>query len=94
MPSRATRSTQEAVRHRQDDKAMAAAILQKEKNAARDDDNLTVAVEANPTQVPLPSVVSPPSVPNLTSLLSSYRSRWSGSGESGVVGHGHQFTEG
>ena len=51
---------------------MAAAILQKEKNAARDDDNLTVAVEANPTQVPLPSVVSPPSAPNLTSLLTGH----------------------
>jgi len=72
MPSRATRSTQEAARHRQDDKAMAAAILQKEKNAARDDDNLTVAVKAKPTQVPLPSVVSPPSAPNLTSLLTGH----------------------
>jgi len=72
MPSRATRSTQEAMRHRQDDKAMAAAILQKEKNAARDDDTLTVAVEANPTQVPLASVVSPPSAPNLTSLLTGH----------------------
>ena len=45
---------------------------QKEKNAARDDDNLTVGVEANPTQVPLPSVVSPPSAPNLTSLLTGH----------------------
>jgi len=69
MPSRATRSTQEAARCRQDDEAMAAAILQKEKNAARDVDNLIAAIEANPTQVPLPSVVSPPSAPNLTSLL-------------------------
>ncbi len=51
---------------------MAAAILQKEKNAARDDDNLIAAVEANPTQVPLPSVVSPPSAPNLTSLLTGH----------------------
>jgi len=31
-----------------------------------------VAVEANPTQVPLPSVVSPPSAPNLTSLLTGH----------------------
>ena len=55
---------------------MAAAILQKEKKAAKKDelnaangDNLTVVVNTNPTQVPLPSVVSPPSAPNLTSLL-------------------------
>ncbi len=76
MPSRATRSAQEAVRCRQDDEAMAAAILQKEKNTAKNDelkaangDNLTVAVDTNPTQVPFPSVVSPPSAPKLTSLL-------------------------
>jgi hypothetical protein len=72
IPSRNTRSTQDAMRRRQDNKAMAAAILQKEKNAARDDDNLIAAVEANPTQVPLPSVVSPPSAPNLTSLLTGH----------------------
>jgi hypothetical protein len=79
MPSRATRSAQEAVKRRQDDEAMAAAILQKEKNAAKKDelnaangDNLTVAVNTNPTQVPLPSVVSPPSAPNLTSLLTGH----------------------
>jgi len=35
MPSRATRSTQEAARRRQDDEAMAAVILQKEKNAEK-----------------------------------------------------------
>ena len=76
MPSRATRSTQEAARRRQDDEAMAAAILQKEKDAAKNDglkaangDNLNVAVDTNPSQVPLPSVVSSPSAPNLTSLL-------------------------
>ncbi len=58
---------------------MAAAILQKEKNAAKNDDlkaanedNLTVAVNMNPTRVPLPSVVSPPSAPNLTSLLTGH----------------------
>ncbi len=58
---------------------MAAAILQKEKNAANNDelkaangDNLTVAVDTNPTQVPLPSVVSPPSAPNLTSFLTGH----------------------
>jgi hypothetical protein len=79
MPSRATRSAQEAARRRQDDEAMAAVILQKEKNAAKNDglkaangDNLTMAVYTNPTQVPLPSVVSPPSVPNLTSLLTGH----------------------
>ena len=69
MPPRATtRSTQEAARRRQDEEAMAAAILQKEKNAAKaangDDTNLT--------QAPLPSVVSPPSAPNLTSLLTGH----------------------
>jgi hypothetical protein len=79
MHSRATHSAQEAARRRQDDKAMAAAILQKEKNAAKNDelkaangDNLTVAAGMNPTQVPLPSVVSPPSAPNLTSLLTGH----------------------
>jgi len=79
MPSRATRSAQEAARRRQDDKAMAAAILQKEKNAAKNDelkaangDNLTMAVDTNPTQVLLPLVVSPPSAPNLTSLLTGH----------------------
>ncbi len=58
---------------------MAAAILQKEKNAAKNDelkaangDNLNLAVDTNPTQVPLPSVVSPPSAPNLTSLLTGH----------------------
>jgi hypothetical protein len=77
MPSRATRSTQEAARRRQDAEAMAAAILQKEKHAAKNDelkaangDNLTVAVDTNPTL--LPSVVSPPSAPNLTSLLTGH----------------------
>ncbi len=79
MPSRATRSAQEAAKRRQDDEAMAAAVLQKEKDAAKNDelngangDNLTVAVSTNPTQVPLPSVVSPPSAPNLTSLLTGH----------------------
>ena len=79
MPSRATRSTQEAARRRQDDEAMAAAILQKEKDAAKNDglkaangDNLNVAVDTNPSQVPLPSVVSSPSAPNLTSLLTGH----------------------
>jgi len=79
MPSRATRSAQEAAKRRQDDEAMAAAILLKEKNAAKNDelnaangDNLTVVVNTNPTQVPLPSVVSPPSAPNLTSLLTGH----------------------
>ena len=56
MPSRATRSTQEAARCRQDNEAIAAAM----------------AVDTNPTQVALPSVVSPPSAPNLTSLLTGH----------------------
>jgi hypothetical protein len=56
MPSRATRSTQEAARRRQDNEAIAAAM----------------AVDTSPTQVALPSVVSPPSAPNLTSLLTGH----------------------
>ena len=76
MPSRATRSTQEAARRRQDDEALATAILQKEKNAANNDGlkaaKVTVAVDTYPIQVPLPLVVSPPSAPNLTSLLTGH----------------------
>jgi len=73
MPSRATRSTQEAVRRRQDDEAMAAAILQKEKNTAKNDHPKAAnGDDTNPTQAPLPSVVSPPSAPNLTSLLTGH----------------------
>jgi hypothetical protein len=73
MPSHATRSTQEAARRRQDEEAMVTAILQKEKNAAKND-GLKAANgdDKNPTQVPLPSVVSPPSAPNLTSLLTGH----------------------
>jgi hypothetical protein len=77
MPSRATRGTQEAARRSQEDEAMAAAILQKEKDAAKNDglkmaneDNLNLAADTNPPHVLLPSVVSPSSAPNLTSLLS------------------------
>jgi hypothetical protein len=59
---------------------MAAEILQKEKDAAKNDrlkaaneNNLNVAVDMNPpAHVPLPSVVSPPSAPNLTSLLTGH----------------------
>jgi len=79
MPSCATCATQEAVRRRQEDKAMVAVIRQKEKDAAKNDglkavneDNLNVAVDKNPPYVPLPSVVSPPSAPNLNSLLTSH----------------------
>jgi hypothetical protein len=79
MPSNTTRATQEATRRRQEDEAMAAVILQKEKDAAKNDglkaaneDNLKVAVDTNPPHVPLPSVVSPPSAPNLTSLLTGH----------------------
>ena len=59
---------------------MAAAILQKEKDAAKND-GLKVANEVNlnvvpgntnPPHVPLPSVVSPPSAPNLNSLLTGH----------------------
>ncbi len=52
---------------------MATAILQKEKTAAKTD-GLKAANgdDTNPTQVPLPSVVSPPSAPNLTSLLNGH----------------------
>ena len=83
MPSRATRATQEAVRRHQKDKAMAAAILQRGKDAAKNDrlkvaneDNLNVVpVDTNPPHVPLPSVVSPPSAPNLNSLLTGHISQ-------------------
>jgi len=76
MPS--SRATT-AVRHSQEDKAMAAAILQKEKDAAKNgglkaanEDNPNVGVDTNPPHVPLPLVVSPPSAPNLTSLLTGH----------------------
>ena len=80
MPSRATRATQEAARRHQEDKAMAAAILKKEKDAVKNDglkvaneDNLNVVpVDTNPPHVPLPLVVSPPSAPNLNSLLTGH----------------------
>jgi hypothetical protein len=73
MPSRTTRSTQDAVKRRQDDGAMAAAILQKEQEAAKNN-GLKAANKdnTNPTPAPLPSVVSPLSAPNLTSLLTSH----------------------
>jgi hypothetical protein len=79
MPSRTTR-TQEATRRHQEDKAMAAATLQKEKDAAKKDglkaviekDNLNAAADMNLPQEPLPTVVSPPSAPNLTSLLTGH----------------------
>ena len=72
MPSRAIRSTQAAAWRRQDDEAVAAASLQTEKTAAGDGVNPTATVEVNPPPVPLPSVVSPPSAPNLTSLLTGH----------------------
>ncbi len=72
MPSRGLRS-QEAAKRRQDEEAMAAAILQKEKDAAKNDGlNEAEAVDKNLSPVPLPSVVSPPSAPNLTSLLTGH----------------------
>ncbi len=73
MPSRATRSTQEAARRRQEDEAMAAVILQKQKNAGKNDGlKASNGDDTNPIQVFLPSVVSPPSAPNLTSLLTGH----------------------
>jgi len=52
---------------------MAAVILQKEKNAAKNDGlKASNGDDTNPTQVFLPSVVSPPSAPNLTSLLTGH----------------------
>ena len=73
MPSRATRSAQEAAKRRQDDEAMAAVILQKEKNAGKNDGlKASNRDDTNPTQATLPSVVSPPSAPNLTSLLTGH----------------------
>jgi hypothetical protein len=36
------------------------------------EDNLNVADDKNPPHVPLPSVVSPPSAPNLNSLLTGH----------------------
>ncbi len=59
---------------------MAAATLQKEKDAAKKDglkaviekDNLNAAADMNLPLEPLPMVVSPPSAPNLTSLLTGH----------------------
>jgi len=60
---------------------MAAAILQKEKEKdtakngglkVANEDNPNVAVDTNPPHVPPPSVVSPPSAPNLTSVLTGH----------------------
>ncbi len=59
---------------------MAAATLQKEKDAAKKDGlkaviekvNLNAAADMNLPQEPLPMVVSPPSAPNLTSLLTRH----------------------
>ena len=70
-----------ATRRRQEDEAMAAAILQKEKekDAAKNgglkvanEDNPNVAVDTNLPHVPPPLVVSPPSAPNLTSVLTGH----------------------
>ncbi len=72
MPSRATRSTHATARRRQDNEAVAAASLQTEKTAAGDGVNPTATVEVKPPPVPLPLVVSPPSAPNLTSLLTGH----------------------
>ncbi len=59
---------------------MAAATLQKEKDAGKkygpkevtEKDNLNVAADMNLHYKPLPTMVSPPSAPNLTSLLTSH----------------------
>jgi hypothetical protein len=79
MPSRPTR-TRDAARRRQEDEAMAAATLQKEKDAAKKEglkavikkDNLNVAADMILPHEPLPTVVSPPPAPNLTSLLTGH----------------------
>jgi hypothetical protein len=79
MPSCTTRGSQEAVRCRLENEAMAAATLQKEKDAtttnglkATNEDNFNVAVNTNLPPMPLPLVVSPPLAPNLTSLLTDH----------------------
>ena len=79
MPSRTTR-TQDAARSHQEDEALAAATLQKEKDAAKkyglkaviEKENLNVAADMNSPHEPLPTVVSPPPAPNLTSLLTGH----------------------
>ncbi len=79
MPSRTTR-TQDAARCREEDKALAATTLQKEKDAAKkyglkgviEKENLNVAADMNSPHEPLPTVVSPPPAPNLTSLLTGH----------------------
>jgi hypothetical protein len=79
MPSRTTR-TQDAARRHQEDKAMVAATLQKEKDAAKKEglkavietDNLNTAADMILPHEPLPTVDSPPSVPNLTFLLTGH----------------------
>ncbi len=76
MPSRTTR-TQDAARRHQEDETLVAATLQKEKDAAKkyglkavnEKENLNVAADMNSPHEPLPTVVSPPPAPNLTSLL-------------------------
>ncbi len=92
MPSRASRSmAQEATRLRQEEDAMAAATLQKEKDAdAEDERDATEAskksnfVAVTPKNVAktiraeAPAVVSPPSAPDLTSLLTGHIGRKGG----------------
>jgi hypothetical protein len=59
---------------------LAAATLQKEKDAAQKyglkavikKENLNVAADMNSPHEPLPTVVSPPPAPNLTSLLTGH----------------------
>ena len=68
MPSRTTRAT-DATRRRQEDEAMAAATLQKEKEARlKKDGSHDDIVNSNPR----PSMVSPPAAPNLNSLLTGH----------------------
>jgi hypothetical protein len=79
MPSCTTR-TRDAARRHQEDEAMAAATLQKEKDAAKKEglkaviekDNLNAAANTILPHEPLPTVVSPPSAPNLNSLLTGH----------------------
>ncbi len=66
---------------------MAATTLQKEKDAGKkygpkavtEKDNLNVAADMNLPYKPLPTMVSPPSAPNLTSLLTGHVGQEGGS---------------
>jgi hypothetical protein len=89
IPSRASRSmAQEAARLCQEEDAMAAATLQKERDAAAKDERdtkeatkksnvaaVTPKDVAKTIRAEAPAVVSPPSAPDLTSLLTGHVGR-------------------